>query len=114
MKILVVEDDANLRDALTELLEADGHSAASASNGAEGLEKVRAGAFDLVITDLKMPVMNGDVLAAEIDKAWPGKRVIMLTGHADLMRDDHPPGVSTILSKPPTLDSIRRAVNDAK
>jgi len=113
MRILVVEDEPNLRDTLTEILEADGHSADSASNGAEGLEKVRAGAFDLVITDLKMPVMCGDAMAIEIEKVAPGQPVIMLTGHADALLGRNPRGVKMVLSKPPTLESLRHAVSTA-
>ena len=87
----------------------------SAANGAEGLEKLLAGWFDLVVTDRAMPEISGDQFTASIMRHAPGKPVIMLTGFGDLMlaRGERPPGVTVLLSKPITRAYLRPAVLQA-
>ena len=115
LRVLVVDDEPLIRRTIVELLTRDGHSADSASNGIEGLDKLRAGAFDVVITDRTMPHMTGDELAAEIKRASPEMPVIMLTGWAETMTaaGEHPAGVDVLVGKPPTIESIRRALDEA-
>ena len=115
LRILVVEDEPLLRATIIELLTWDGHVTDGASNGREGLTKLMAGSFDLVITDRKMPEMTGDQLAAEIKRLSPDKPVIMLTGMAESMAaaGERPAGVRVVVGKPATIESIRRAVDEA-
>ncbi|MBI1737233.1 MAG: response regulator [Candidatus Rokubacteria bacterium] len=115
LRILVVEDEPTVRRVITEQLSADGHTVDSATNGAEGLEKVLAGWFDLVITDRAMPEMGGDQLAAAIHEIAPTKPVIMLTGFGELMaaKGDRPAGVTLVVSKPVTQEQLRHAVAQA-
>jgi CheY-like chemotaxis protein len=61
-RILVVDDEDNLRDVLVEVLKRDGHEVDSAVDGAEGLRRVEARRYDLVITDLRMPGLEGPEL----------------------------------------------------
>ena len=80
---------------------------------AKGIEKYRAGTFDLVLTDRAMPEMNGDVLAAEIKKINPRQPILLLTGFGDLMSGagEKPEGVDLVVSKPFTLNSLREALS---
>lgn len=84
-------------------------------NGAEGLEKLLAGSYDLVVTDRAMPEMGGDQLAAAIHDVAPDKPIIMLTGFGELMaaKGERPPGVCIVVSKPVTHDQLRHAVAQA-
>jgi two-component system chemotaxis response regulator CheY len=64
--ILTVDDSASIRQAIRIALTGAGYSVAEAVNGAEGLAKAEAGAFDLIITDLNMPVMDGLTMIREL------------------------------------------------
>ena len=79
-RILVVEDDAVYLELLAQTLAAGWHEIETASDGKTALAKMDAGEFDVVITDLIMPGMNGDQLAAQIRAASPRTRIILLTG----------------------------------
>ncbi len=69
-KVLVIEDDAPIREVLVELLEAEGYSVSSAENGLVGLARAREDQPDLILLDLMMPVMDGwTFLAAQIEDA---------------------------------------------
>jgi CheY-like chemotaxis protein len=84
----------------------------TAVNGRDGLEKFRAGKFDLVMTDRSMPEMNGDAFAAALKKLRPHQPVLLLTGFGDLMNGagERPPGVDLVVTKPFTLTSLRAAI----
>jgi len=112
LSILVVEDEPLVREVISVYLNTDKHQVETAVDGLEGLEKFRAGVFDLVLTDRAMPQMNGDQLAAAIKKISPSKPVILLTGFGDLMlgAGEQPDGVDMVLSKPFTMNQLRDAV----
>ena len=110
LHVLVVDDKVLLRDIVAECLTTDHHTVTTAVSAQEGLAQLKAaGPFDLVITDLAMPEMNGEQLAAAIDQTRPGLPVILMTGFGDLMKADGqiPPHVSAILSKPITQGALR-------
>ena len=94
------------------MMQALGHTVDHASNGREGLEKVRANTYDVVMTDRAMPDMNGDQLAAAIKNLDSDQRVIMMTGFGTMMEDtsEKPPGVDLVISKPITLAGLREAL----
>ncbi|MFN8637585.1 MAG: PAS domain S-box protein [Chloroflexota bacterium] len=112
LHILVVDDEARIRIALAEYLAIDGHTVETAVDGRDGLERFRAGRFDLVLTDRALPEMNGDCLAAAIEELAPDTPVVMLTGFGDLMTHHgiRPSGVDLVLGKPVTLASLREAI----
>ena len=112
LRILVVEDEPLVREVIGVYLAEDSHQITTAENGREGLEKFRAGEFDLVMTDRSMPEMNGDALAAEIKKINPAQPVLLLTGFGDLMTGagEQPLGVDLVVSKPFTLSTLRTAI----
>ena len=110
--VLVIEDEAEQRELLTEYLELDDHRVDTAADGREGLTKFSDDRYDVVITDRSMPEMGGDQLAREIKGRAPEKPVIMLTGFGDMMEaEGHlPSGVDLVLSKPVTLNELRQAI----
>ena len=59
IKILIVDDESSLRDMLAILLQREGYQVHQAKNGVDALERISEGSFDLVITDMRMPVMGG-------------------------------------------------------
>ena len=112
LHILVVDDEPVLCEVIKAELNSDGHLVETATTGVAALTRLTAGPFDLVITDLAMPQMNGEQLAAAIHTSLPGLPVILMTGFGDLLKADGqlPPQISAILSKPVTLSSLREAL----
>ncbi len=100
--ILVVEDDEVLRSFLTTILKEDGYRIAEARNGQEGLEKLLAGTYDLVITDLRMPGLSGLDLLLTGKKEKPETRWIIMTayGSIDNAVEAMKAGASDYLTKP--------------
>lgn len=83
-KILVVDDDRELADGLVESLSNLGYSAAAAYSGKEGLDKFENGAFQLVVTDLKMPDMDGMELLQAVKARDKQAVVIVITGYGTI------------------------------
>ena len=113
-RILVVDDEPFVCDAVKLMLEFDGHHVETASNGKEALKVFEKGKFDLVITDWKMPEMSGDHLADAIKKLVPEQPVVMITAHAEMLQTAHVSlkSVNAIIPKPFMLDDLRKAIAD--
>jgi PAS domain S-box-containing protein len=79
IRILVVDDDLGICQSLAEILEADGCRVETAQDGEEGLRKLQQGSFDLVLTDVVMPNMDGHELYSAIRRSRPGLPVLMMT-----------------------------------
>ena len=111
-RILVVEDDEAVRSFTARALKADGHDVATASDGGEGLDSVLAEEFDLVVSDIRMPVMDGIELTHKAAAAHPGLRILLMTGYAEQREraDDLSSKIVDVVSKPFTLPDIRTAV----
>lgn len=112
LNILVVDDEADLRDTVKALLDADGHRVHVASCGHEGLQMFCAGVYDVVITDRAMDDVSGDQLAILVKDEAPATPVILLTGFGDLMTaaNEQPPGVDLVLGKPVSIAHLRNAL----
>jgi len=112
LRVLVVDDEPKILSLVGEYLEADRHHVETATNGRDGLNKLNAGHFDLIVTDRSMPQMNGEQLAAAAKRLRPDTPIVLLTGFGDLMSDqgEQPEGVDLIVSKPVTLSALREAV----
>lgn len=106
-KILVVDDEKEIRDFLSKALTRfGGFRVEVAENGQEGLKKVREGKYDLVLTDLKMPGLDGLQLISEIAKDQPEVLTVLMTGHGtvDSAVEAMKQGASDYLLKPLNLD----------
>ncbi|ONF46096.1 response regulator [Methylobacterium radiotolerans] len=96
-RVLIVDDDPQVRHVTASFLTAFGHSTTEADDGEAALRLLQDGRYDIVVADLAMPGMSGIDLAAEIRDRDPGLPVLILTGHAEAMQipDDLP-----VLTKP--------------
>lgn len=91
------------------MLMQDGHAVDTAPSGSEGLTRFDADRFDLVLTDYRMPRMNGDQFASAIKKRLQPKPVILITGHPPSLP---PKGIDWVLLKPFSLLQLRLAISD--
>jgi len=114
-KILVVDDEPLVCEAVKMLLEFAGHEVIIAGDASEALELFEQGGFDLVITDYKMPGMKGDELAQALKARRPGQPVIMLTAHAEMIKTTAVPlaGVDQLVSKPFQFTDLQDAIKKA-
>ncbi|HMI31999.1 MAG TPA: ATP-binding protein, partial [Candidatus Limnocylindrales bacterium] len=112
LRVLVVDDEPRILTLVSAFLVADQHEVETAGDGMAGLQCLRTGHFDLIITDRSMPKMSGDQLAAAAKRIHPDTPVMLLTGFGELMADhgERPEGVDLIVSKPITLDALRNAM----
>ncbi len=112
MKILVVDDDAMIRNLLHAALSKMDYEVTTASGGAEGFEQFSQDSFDLVITDCKMPGTDGWQLAALIKKASAHAPIIMITGQGkdEVMDNMQGSDVDFLIYKPIKLDSLYEAI----
>lgn len=78
-RALCIDDDAPIRELLKDLLGEAGFDVTTANDGAEGLKAFRGGAFDLVVTDLLVPKLDGIRLAEEIRKIEPKAKILVIT-----------------------------------
>jgi CheY-like chemotaxis protein len=116
-RILVAEDEEALRRLVARALLLDGHEVTTANDGAEALDVLTRSehTFELLLTDIRMPVMDGIALALAAARDHPGLAILLMTGYADqrerasgleaLIRD--------VIPKPFTLATIRSAVSKA-
>ena len=111
-KILVVDDEPLVCEAIVMLLSFDGHEVVPASSGSEALALFEQGGFDLVITDYHMPKMKGDELALALKTRRPGQPVIMITAYAEMLKASSVAltAVDQLVNKPFQLAELRDAV----
>jgi len=102
LHILVVDDDQRMTRTLADILTLHGYDVTEAWSGTEALEKVRAAAFDCVLTDVRMPGMNGVELHKSLMEACPGLPVVLMTAFAadDVLRQGMEQGVAGMVEKP--------------
>ncbi len=107
-RCLVVDDDPQVRDMIRDILSNAGHQVVLATDGADGVEKFKADHFDVVISDLAMPKLNGLQLARVCKALRPHVPVVMLTGWGVLLTEDElaEHGVDEVLSKPVRMDQV--------
>lgn len=113
VRILVLEDDEDLRDMISMVLVNDGYDVAEASRGEDALNQASESPFDLIITDINTPGMNGLEALAEIKKHSPTTRALVITGYsteADSIQAVRL-GVGDYLKKPFSLDKLMASVD---
>lgn len=112
MKILVVDDEASLRDIAKTYLEAHGHEVVTAADGVEAVSLFRHAEvdFDFVLTDYQMPRMNGVVLLMELKKLSPATRVALYSADPPRRDIERYIGEIPVLEKPVSLKKILEVV----
>ena len=117
MRILIADDEESMRVLVARAIALDGHETVTAQDGAEALEILtdQDGAFDLLLTDIKMPVMDGIALALAAARDFPDVIILLMTGFAD--QRERASGLNAIVhdvvTKPFSVADIRTAVADA-
>ena len=114
MRILLVDDDPLVLRSLRDSLELEAHDVVTAEGGQAGIDEFSAAfdagrPFDIVVTDLGMPYVDGRKVAARVRQVDPQVPVVMLTGwgHRLIATDDKPEHVDRVLSKPPKMAELR-------
>lgn len=116
-RILIAEDEESLCAMCARALAGDGHEVKAARDGAEALDLLarEQGRFDLLLTDVRMPVMDGIALALAAARDFPDLTILLMTGFAD--QRERAQGLDAIIhdviAKPFTLAMLRSAVNEA-
>jgi len=115
-RILIAEDEEPLRAMLVRAF-ADEHAVTAACDGAEALDLLArtAGEFDLLLTDIRMPLMDGIALALAVARDFPHVVILMMTGYADQRERAHGLDalIHDVVAKPFSLAQIREAVRGA-
>jgi len=112
--ILIVDDERSVRALLRAVLECENHQVVEAANGRIGLELYQERSFDLIITDLTMPEMDGLDLIAELTRNFVNVKIIAMTGDSQLgsrLAKAKWLGARATLRKPFVLDTF---INAAK
>ena len=115
MSCIVVDDEPRLRRVLVRLLETDGHRCREAGSGVEALKLMEAEPASLIISDLRMPEMDGVTLLKEVVQRYPGTAMIMVTAVAEVESAVAclQQGALDYVAKPFHLDEVRARVNQA-
>jgi len=116
-RILIAEDEEVLRAMCARALATDGHHIATASDGGEALEILirERGRFDLLLSDVRMPIMDGIALALAAARDFPDLTILLMTGYAD--QRERAQGldalVHDVIAKPFSVAELRGAVSEA-
>jgi two-component system, cell cycle response regulator CpdR len=115
--VLIADDEESMRTLVGRAIAMDGHTIVTAQDGAEALEIIsdEQGAFDLLLTDIQMPIMDGIALALAVARDFPNLTILLMTGFAD--QRERASGLNAIahdvITKPFSVADIRSAVADA-
>src|SRR5580698_11065071 len=116
-KILIAEDEETLREMCARGLKMAGHDVKTACDGAEALDILQreGGRFDLLLTDIRMPIMDGIALALAAARDFPDLVILLMTGYADQRERAYglEALIHDVITKPFTLASLRQTVNEA-
>lgn len=113
-KILVVDDEESVRIILKEMLLKGGFSAEVASDGLDALVKLKKETFDMLITDINMPNMDGVALLKKSKELFPSMPVIFITayGKDKIIMEAMKTGLADFIEKPFRMDAVIKIVND--
>lgn len=114
-RILVAEDEMPMRAFIRRVLTMRGHEVIAVADGAEAVQRLSREAFDLLITDIAMPNMDGVELALKAARDWPGLRVLLMSGLTLERQEAHGIGqlAQAVLHKPFTMVALNAAVEQA-
>ncbi len=113
-RILIAEDDEPVRGFVKRALEMDGHQVVAEADGAAALDRLNdeRGAFDMILSDIRMPLMDGIALALAAGRDFPELPILLMTGFADQRERAHDLNaiIEDVITKPFSLAEIRAAV----
>ena len=111
-RILVAEDDPSVREFVTRALRHQGHDVTAVADGSRALEALGQADFDLLLTDIVMPNLDGIALALKVSKDYPDLPVLMMTGYAAERQRAHnlQEIIARVITKPFSLQQISDAV----
>jgi CheY-like chemotaxis protein len=116
-KILIAEDEESLRAMCARALTTAGHDVKTACDGSEALDLLQreGGGFDLLLTDIRMPIVDGIALALAAARDYPELIILLMTGYADQRERAHGLDalIHDVISKPFTLAALRTTVEEA-
>lgn len=116
-KILLAEDEGSLRELVSRALVMDGHEVVENCDGAEALDALvrHGGRFDLLLTDIRMPMMDGIELAQSAARDFPAMPILLMTGYADQREraENLQLLIHDVIAKPFTLATLCGAVREA-
>ena len=107
-KILIAEDDTAVREFASRALVNAGHEVVAAADGLQALEALENNEFDLLLSDIVMPELDGIALALKVSRGWPDLPVLLMTGHAAERQRAHNLDalIHDVISNPFTLQQI--------
>lgn len=115
-RVVVIEDDDLVRDTVISILNTAGHQAVPAADGVEGLNILREGQYDAVITDIMMPRKEGIETIIEIRREQPDMRIMAISGgspgSSDFLQWAEKLGADTVLAKPFSVQQFLSALGE--
>ena len=116
LEVLIVDDEADIRESLAEILRSARHRVVTASSGREALERMTAERYDVILTDIRMPDVDGRALYEAIEAQWPAQapRVVFVTGDtlASELREFVCRSGRLVIEKPFLPSEVRRIVDE--
>jgi PAS domain S-box-containing protein len=114
LRILVIEDDDRVREVISEILSLSGHFVESVINGTQALTQLEKSEYDLVLTDLSMPDIDGWAVASAVRKRWKNSKVILLTGYGNQIDnfEEQKDQIDGILAKPISMEDLNKTIHD--
>ena len=115
LRVLIIDDDEDHADVICEVLERIGYECEIATSGTQGANRIEKEEYDLILTDLRMPDMDGMAILHKAKKELPESEVLVITGYGDIqtavkaMRE----GAAHFLEKPVNMDDLRSTINRA-
>jgi len=113
VRVLVVDDDADIRATVAAMLEIEGYRVAEAANGADALTVVETDPPDVIVLDMRMPVMDGWAFAAELRRRDHPIPLVVMTAARDAARWAGEVAAATFVAKPFGYDDLVAAVEHA-
>ena len=114
-RILIAEDEDAVRTFLIRALESQGHEVKAVADGVQALHALQKNTFDLLLSDIVMPELDGIALALTVSRDWPGMPIVLITGYAAERQRAHnlEALVHSIVPKPFDLQKICSVVDEA-
>ena len=114
-RILIAEDEEALRTFLIRTLESCGHEVKVLADGVQALQTLQKNSFDMLLSDIVMPELDGIALALKVSRDWPDMPIVLITGYAEERQRAHnlEALVHSVVSKPFDLEKICGVVDEA-